>query len=137
MLTNLRTFGYVFNPVSFFYCYRRGRRSRLRVVAEVSNTFGERHPYLLTTDNQVSDGARHVYAHDKALHVSPFFGMDQTYRFSFTEPGERVHAAGRPHRGRRRGPSRDAAHRAPAPSPTRRSRARCCATRSCRSRSSA
>ncbi len=40
----------------------------------------------------MDDGARRVYQHDKLMHVSPFFGMDQTYRFSFTEPGERVHA---------------------------------------------
>ena len=39
-----------------------------------------------------ADGSRRVYEHDKRMHVSPFFGMDQTYRFSFTEPGERVHA---------------------------------------------
>ena len=91
LLTNLRLLGHVFNPVSYFYCYRAGDELAA-IVAEVGNTFGERHPYLLTADNQVKDGARRVYEARKAMHVSPFFGMDQTYRFSFTEPGERVHA---------------------------------------------
>ena len=91
LITNLRLLGYVFNPVSYFYCYRADGELAA-IVAEVSNTFGERHPYLLTSDNQVKDGARRVYEHPKRMHVSPFFGMDQTYRFSFTEPGEKVHA---------------------------------------------
>lgn len=91
LVTNLRTLGHVFNPVSYFYCYS-GDGARAAIVAEVSNTFGERHPYLLTAENRVGQGARDVYEHRKRMHVSPFFGMDQTYRFSFTEPGERIHA---------------------------------------------
>ncbi len=91
LLTNLRVFGYVFNPVSYFYCWT-GDGALAAIVAEVSNTFGERHPYLLTADNRVKEGARLVYEHPKVLHVSPFFGMDQHYRFSFTEPGASVHA---------------------------------------------
>ena len=55
LLTNLRLLGHVFNPVSYFYCY--GADGELAaIVAEVGNTFGERHPYLLTADNQVRDG---------------------------------------------------------------------------------
>ena len=91
LLTNLRLLGHVFNPVSYFYCHRADGALEA-IVAEVGNTFGERHPYLLTAENQVKDGARRVYEHRKLMHVSPFFGLDQTYRFSFTEPGERVHA---------------------------------------------
>ena len=91
LVTNLRVLGYVFNPVSYFYCY--GADGALAaIVAEVGNTFGERHPYLLTSENQVQNGSRRVYEHAKRMHVSPFFGMDQTYRFSFTEPGEQIHA---------------------------------------------
>lgn len=91
LVTNLRTLGHVFNPVSWFYCYRPDG-TLAAVVAEVSNTFGERHPYLLTDAQRVAGGSRHVYEHRKLLHVSPFFGMDQTYRFSLTEPGESVRA---------------------------------------------
>ena len=50
LLTNLRVLGYVFNPVSFFYCYQGGELAC--IVAEVSNTFGERLPYLLSPENQ-------------------------------------------------------------------------------------
>ena len=50
LLTNLRVLGYVFNPVSFFYCYAGGGLAC--IVAEVSNTFGERLPYLLSPENQ-------------------------------------------------------------------------------------
>ena len=52
LLTNLRLLGYVFNPVSYFYCYGAGGELAA-IVAEVGNTFGERHPYLLTSANQV------------------------------------------------------------------------------------
>ncbi len=91
LITNLRLLGYVFNPVSYFHCYAADG-SLAAIVAEVSNTFGERHSYLLTAENRVRDGARQVYEHRKVMHVSPFFGMDQTYRFSFEGPGERMHA---------------------------------------------
>ena len=88
LLTNLRVLGYVFNPVSFFYCYRGGELAC--IVAEVSNTFGERLPYLLSPANQDTGERRLSYRHDKRLHVSPFFGLDQSYQWWFSEPGERL-----------------------------------------------
>jgi cyclopropane-fatty-acyl-phospholipid synthase len=91
LLTNLRTFGYVFNPVSFYYCYRADG-SFACSIAEVANTFGERRPYLLDERNLVSNGASRRWSHDKELHVSPFFGMNMRYEFVLTEPGERVSA---------------------------------------------
>ena len=91
MLTNLRTFGYVFNPVSFFYCYRADG-SFACSVAEVANTFGERRPYLLGDHNLVSNGTSRTWTQAKELHVSPFFGMEQRYEFVLTEPGERISA---------------------------------------------
>lgn len=90
LLTNLRVLGYVFNPASFFYCYG-GDGSLACIVAEVSNTFGERHPYLLSPANQVPDERRYSYLHEKRLHVSPFFSLDQEYRWWFSEPGDEVH----------------------------------------------
>jgi DUF1365 family protein len=89
LLTNLRVLGYVFNPVSFYYCYRKGALAA--IVAEVSNTFGERLPYLLSPDNQLPHDLRFSYEHGKRLHVSPFFSLDQKYRWWFTEPGDEVH----------------------------------------------
>ena len=80
VLTQLRVLGYVFNPVSFYWCYRADG-SLACMVAELNNTFGERLPELLPGDSL-------VYEHDKHLHVSPFMGLDQRYRYSFAEPGE-------------------------------------------------
>lgn len=91
LLTNLRVAGYVFNPVSFYYCYAADGRLAC-VVAEVSNTFGEMLPYVLTDAERIPGRQDLAYACDKRLHVSPFFELDQEYRFYLAEPGERVHA---------------------------------------------
>ena len=53
LVTNARYFGYVFNPVSFYYCYRRDGSVRA-VVAEVNNTYGDKHLYIL--DNKSGEG---------------------------------------------------------------------------------
>jgi DUF1365 family protein len=84
MLTQPRVLGYVFNPVSFFWCYRADGELAC-IVAELSNTFGERLPEVL-------EGPSLHYEHDKRLHVSPFFGLDQTYEYAFSEPGVEIWA---------------------------------------------
>lgn len=91
LLTNLRVLGYVFNPVSFYYCYRPGGELAC-VVAEVSNTFGEMHPYLLAGGNPKGKARQLAFRAPKRLHVSPFFPLGQEYRFFLSEPGERLHA---------------------------------------------
>jgi uncharacterized protein len=74
LVTNLRSFGYVFNPASFFLC--RDRAGELRVViVEVHNTHGERHLYVL----QGSDREGFVDSMDKAFYVSPFIEMAGRY----------------------------------------------------------
>ena len=95
VLTQPRVLGYVFNPVSFYWCYRSDG-SLACMVAELSNTFGERLPEVLR-------GPGPQYEHDKRLHVSPFFGLDQSYEWAFSQPGatvwSRIHVregAGRP-----------------------------------------
>jgi DUF1365 family protein len=55
------------------------------MVAELSNTFGERLPEVLR-------GPELRYEHRKRLHVSPFFGLDQSYEYAFSQPGEEVWA---------------------------------------------
>ena len=99
LLTHCRVLGYVFNPVSFFYCHdREGHLAA--IVAEVNNTFGERHPYLLRAgealpeDGQRPAGQAHLceWREKKVFHVSPFFSLDGTYRFLMAPPGERVRA---------------------------------------------
>jgi DUF1365 family protein len=78
LLTNLRTLGHCFNPVSFYYCFDDAEELRA-VVAEVTNTpWGERHAYVL--DSRRSE-------RDKAMRVSPFMGMDQRYTISLAPPG--------------------------------------------------
>jgi DUF1365 family protein len=101
VLTNLRVLGYVFNPVSFWWC-RRKDGSLACIVAEVNNTFGERHPYVLLPAAGVEIGERAVFETDKRLHVSPFMPMDQSYTWWFSDPGQKlairmdVHEAGSP-----------------------------------------
>jgi DUF1365 family protein len=86
LLTHLRLFGHVFNPVSFYYCYDSNERLR-RVVAEVNNTFGETYCYLL--DAESGDGVTR-HEQDKIFHVSPFQPMTGRYRFRVTSPGARL-----------------------------------------------
>jgi uncharacterized protein len=77
-----RVFGYVFNPVSFWFAHRADGALRA-VVCEVNNTFGERHCYLLAHD----DGRPLQWGEDvvarKVFHVSPFCTVDGHYRFRF------------------------------------------------------
>ena len=81
LLTHLRTFGHCFNPVSFYYCFDRDGRRLQAIVAEVTNTpWGERHAYVL--DGAGGGGVA------KAMHVSPFMGMDQRYCFHASVPGK-------------------------------------------------
>lgn len=84
MLTQLRVFGYVFNPVTFYWCYRSDG-SLACMVAELNNTFGERLPEVL-------HGPALRYEHRKRLHVSPFFGLDHSYEYAFSQPGDEVWA---------------------------------------------
>jgi len=75
LVTNLRVFGYVFNPASFFLC--RDAEGELRVViVEVHNTHGERHLYTLQPERK---GASYVASMDKDFYVSPFIDMVGQY----------------------------------------------------------
>jgi DUF1365 family protein len=81
-----RVLGYVFKPVSFWHCHRADG-SLAAVVAEVNNTFGERHCYLLTGP-QLAWG-RELTA-EKVFHVSPFCSVQGRYRFRFMRTASRV-----------------------------------------------
>ena len=86
MLTHLRTFGYAFNPVTFYYCFATDGVTLEALAAEITNTpWKERHTYVIAADMSGASGT-----FDKAFHVSPFFGMDQSYRWAFTTPAERL-----------------------------------------------
>jgi DUF1365 family protein len=90
-----RVLGYAFKPVSFWYCHRRDG-SLAAIVAEVNNTFGERHCYLLSGPD-VGWG-RDLRA-GKALHVSPFCRVEGHYRFRFARSAERIVARVEAHDG--------------------------------------
>jgi len=92
MLTQLRTFGYVFNPVSFYYVHDAGGELD-SVVAEITNTpWRERHAYVLDA-RAGRAGEIFRWRFGKDFHVSPFFDMDHVYEWCFNAPGEglRVH----------------------------------------------
>jgi DUF1365 family protein len=83
-----RLLGHVFNPISLWYCEHRDGSLRA-VIAEVNNTFGEKHCYLLA-----AAGAPMRYEtpqdKDKCFHVSPFFDLAGRYRFLLGEPAQRL-----------------------------------------------
>jgi DUF1365 family protein len=87
LLTMPRVLGYVFNPLSVYFCYRR-TGILAAIVYEVNNTFGERHNYLMPVSD---DDTGTIYQEtSKRLFVSPFMGMDMTYLFRVIPPESRV-----------------------------------------------
>lgn len=84
LLAYPRMFGFVFNPISIWYCFDADGELRA-VLHEVRNTFGDKHVYVVPVDN---DGLGHTF--DKRLHVSPFMAMAGEYRFSMSLPGDRL-----------------------------------------------
>jgi len=89
LLTMPRVLGYVFNPISLYYCHAADGRL-LAMVYEVTSTFGVRHAYVVPvpTEDQAAGLIRQGAA--KALYVSPFLGMEMDYAFSGHAPGERL-----------------------------------------------
>lgn len=80
MLSMARTLGYVFNPISVFWCYNVAGAC-VAVLTEVHNTYGGRHTYVLRPDGK---GRAEV---DKVLYVSPFYPVDGYYAIRVSEPG--------------------------------------------------
>lgn len=81
-VTNLRAFGYLFNPVSF--CIDYDARGEIQsVIAEVNNTYGGSLRYVLGPAQRVAAG---VFRHHRELFVSPFLHGDATYDFEFAAP---------------------------------------------------
>lgn len=82
LVTMPRLFGYVFNPVSFWYCFDNVNKLRA-VICEVNNTFGETHSYLCAyKDNRIIT-KDDVMIGDKGFHVSPFLKRAGHYEFRF------------------------------------------------------
>lgn len=84
-----RVLGYVFNPLSVWYCF--GPDETLKaVIYEVSNTFAQQHSYVIRVSDTRRPGEPVVQQSQKKLYVSPFIGMRSHYRFRLREPGERL-----------------------------------------------
>jgi DUF1365 family protein len=83
MLAHARVLGYVFNPLSVFWCHDASGRL-VATVAEVHNTYGGRHSYVLTP---TADGVLRV---DKEFYVSPFYDVDGSYRMRLPLPDDRL-----------------------------------------------
>jgi len=86
MLANARALGHVFNPITLYWCSLPDGRPRC-VVAEVHNTYGERHCYLLQPDEQGwAQTAKEFY-------VSPFLPMGGGYQMRVSRPGQNLSVA--------------------------------------------
>ena len=89
MITAARYLGRVFNPVSFFYCHRDDGSLRC-MVAEVNNTFGERHVYVLPHSSGAEGAGTMKFSAKKEFHVSPFNDLRGGYEFMFSPPGDNI-----------------------------------------------
>lgn len=98
MLTHVRYFNVIFNPVTFYYCFDE-HDQLLALLSEITNTpWGERHAYTLlmgvdTTDKgyQCKGDKHHIFQFDKQFHVSPFNPMNMQYNWVISNPEERLH----------------------------------------------
>jgi DUF1365 family protein len=87
LVTLPRVFGYLFNPVSFYFCSDRSGKP-LAAIAEVTNTFREMKPYFLGPDSLDNGAFRRTEA--KHFYVSPFSDVDVEFDFTLPPPGERL-----------------------------------------------
>ena len=86
VLTMPRVLGFVFNPLSVWFCFRRDG-ALAGIVYEVNNTFGERHCYVLPATDADAEMRQET---PKRFHVSPFLPMELSYAFRVRTPGERL-----------------------------------------------
>lgn len=98
VLTNMRYFGYCFNPVSFYYCYASDNTTLLAIVTHITNTpWGENYAYVHDCTKkqfEIEQGKNKSklfnFSLHKDFHVSPFMPMDIKYDWQFSHPGERL-----------------------------------------------
>lgn len=91
LLTQLRYLGYVFNPVSFYFCFDPLDNEVDIIVAEINNTpWGEQHCYVLDARSNAGNRDRLRFGLTKEFHISPFMDMGLRYVWRFTSPGTRL-----------------------------------------------
>ncbi|SFR62809.1 DUF1365 domain-containing protein [Thiomicrospira sp. ALE5] len=84
-----RIMGYAFNPLAMWYAYDNNEQL-FAVVAEVSNTFGQWHHYVLKVPAETAQTSKPIQCHvNKVFHVSPFIDMDAAYHFKITPPRDK------------------------------------------------
>jgi DUF1365 family protein len=92
IITHLRTFGYCFNPVSFYFLWNEEKTQPVALMAEITNTpWGERYAKCFEWKSEDKD-TRSDYEFHKEFHVSPFIGMDVEYDWRFRQPTENFQA---------------------------------------------
>jgi len=92
LLTHLRYFGYVFNPVSFYYCFAEDGVTLACIVAEITNMpWHERHAYVLPVETAQIHGRAMHWTFPKTFHVSPFMPMAREYDWRFSAPADDLH----------------------------------------------
>lgn len=88
LLTHMRYFGFIFNPVSFYYCFDASDQALQYIVAEITNTpWGERHHYVLDCQGKP---APYRFMFDKSFHISPFLPMNMDYDWRFHAPNHEL-----------------------------------------------
>ena len=84
LLTNIRYFGYCFNPVSFYYC-EDSKGKLIAIVSHITNTpWDEKYAYV-NDCRDIPSSSKH-FEFDKAFHVSPFMPMNMKYKWIFSTP---------------------------------------------------
>ncbi len=89
LVTLPRVFGYLFNPVSFYFCYDR-HGAPAAAIAEVTNTFREMKPYFLRPDSAAAARGEFRLRVPKHFYVSPYSDVDVAFDFTLRTPGERL-----------------------------------------------
>lgn len=87
LLAMPRFLGYVFNPLSIYYCYDEGEQL-FAIIYEVKNTFGGQHAYVLPVTDKASRSGRFHHRCRKDFYVSPFIESDANYRFNLNSPDQ-------------------------------------------------
>ena len=90
ILTHLRTFGYCFNPVTFYYLWDEKVETPKAILTEITNTpWGEKYAKALQWESSQESG-KSSYEFEKEFHVSPFIGMKVDYDWRFRKPSENL-----------------------------------------------
>lgn len=86
MLTHMRYFGFVMNPVTFYFCFAQDGQTLQAIAADITNTpWDERRCYVQATQPGQD---KYTFTFQKDFHVSPFLPMETTYRWTFTRPNQ-------------------------------------------------